>query len=64
LRLSEDDADALDHVGVLKIYKILKIYVVHLLVWIMDCTKCTILTAKYKNILITYSQGCRAYFKF
>ena len=35
-----------------------------MLVWIMNCTKCTVLTSKYINILITYSQGCRAYFNF
>jgi len=31
----EDDADASKHVAVLTIYKILLIYIVHLLVWII-----------------------------
>jgi hypothetical protein len=37
-----DDADALKHVGVLKIYEILLTYVVvHLLVWIINCGEST-----------------------
>jgi hypothetical protein len=43
-----DDADALRHVGVLKIYKILLMcMVVHLLVWIINCTGCTVHALKY-----------------
>ena len=49
LRLPEDDADALKHVGILTIYGILLIYiyvyVVHLLVWII------------KNLLLVYFSG-------
>jgi hypothetical protein len=59
-RLPEDDTDASKHVEVLRIYKILFIYiymyvcvcmyvcmyVVHLLVWIINCTKCTVRTSK------------------
>jgi hypothetical protein len=40
VRLPEGDADALKHIGVLTIYKILLIYVyVVLLVWIKKCTR-------------------------
>ena len=46
LRLPNDDADALKHVGVITIYKILLIYVVHLLVWIINCTEWTARTSK------------------
>jgi len=52
IRLPEDDADALKHVGVLTIYKILLkyiyiyIYVVHLLVWIINCKRCMVHTSK------------------
>ena len=44
IRLSEDDADVSKHVAVLTVYKILLlwIYVVHLLVWIINCTRCTV----------------------
>ena len=44
LRLPEYDADALKHVGVLMINKILLIYiyVVHLLVWIINHKECLI----------------------
>ena len=45
LRLSEDEADALKHVAVLNdIY--IYIYVVNLLVWIINCTQCTVHTSK------------------
>ena len=48
-RRPEDDADALKQVGVLMIYKIVYVYiqVVHLLVWIINCTRCTVHTSKY-----------------
>ena len=49
--LPEDDTDASKHVGVLRLHKILliyiNIYVVHLLVRIMNCTKCTVHTLKH-----------------
>ena len=38
--------DALKHVGVLAIYKRLFIYIVHLLVWNINCTRWTIHTSK------------------
>jgi len=46
LGLPEDDVAALKHVGVLTIYKILLmyVYVVHLLVWIINCTRCAVNT--------------------
>ena len=37
LRLPEDDADALKHVAVFTIYRIILIYVVCLLVWVINC---------------------------
>ena len=49
LRLPEDDAFALKHVGVLTIYKILlvNVYIVHLLGWKINCTKFMVCTSKY-----------------
>jgi hypothetical protein len=51
MRLHEDDADALKCVGVFTIYKILLI--VHLLVWITNCTRCTVRTSKW---LMTFGE--------
>jgi len=43
IRFTEDVADALKHVGLFMLHKIflkyIHIYVVHLLVWIVDCTR-------------------------
>jgi hypothetical protein len=48
IRLPEGDADASKRVAVRTIYKILLIiYVAHLLVWIINCTRCTLHTSKY-----------------
>jgi len=54
-RLSEDDADASKHVGLLTICKIMLIYiiyVVHLLVWIINRTIYTVHTSNYWNRLL------------
>jgi len=58
IRLPEVDADAWKHIAVLTINKILFIYVyvcvfvVYLLVWIMNCTRCMVYVSKYEfNIL-------------
>ena len=54
IRLPEDDAGVSKHVGVLTMYKILFIYIylcvwggVHFLVWIINCTRCTVHTSTY-----------------
>jgi len=58
-----DDADASKHVAVLTIYKILLIYiyVVHLLVWVIYCTRCTVHTLKkFFKIFQFVSLECRS----
>ena len=42
IRLSEDDEDEMKHVAVLKIHKIMfiYIYIVHMLVWIINRMQC------------------------
>jgi len=55
------NADALKHVAVFTIYKLLLIYiyicVVHLLVWITNCTRCKLHTLKSdSSVLFRKSQ--------
>jgi len=53
--LPEVHTDGLKHVGVQRLHKILYIYiyiyVVHLLVWIINCTKCTVHTSNHGQCL-------------